>query len=64
MVVYPQGDYSVCSAFRYIMETLVDNNDLRVEGNWTRLWQLKVPQKVKVFLRRVKDAYQHGTICK
>ena len=49
----PQADYSVCSAYRYIMETLVNNSDLRLEGNWRKLWQLKVPKKVKVFMWRV-----------
>lgn len=33
-----------------IMESLVDNTDVRVEDNWTKLWHLKVSKKVKVFL--------------
>jgi hypothetical protein len=33
----PHGEYSVSSAYRYIMENLVDNTDLHVEGNWTKL---------------------------
>jgi hypothetical protein len=35
------------------METLVDNSDLRMEGNQIKLWRLKVPKKVKVFMWRV-----------
>jgi hypothetical protein len=49
----PHGEYIVSSAYRYIMENLVDNTYLHVKGNWTKLWHLKVPQKVKVFLWRV-----------
>lgn len=61
----PQGDYSVRSAYRYIMETLVDNSNLHVEGNCMKLWHLKVPHRLKVFLRRVAcDVYQHGISCR
>ncbi|KAK2434249.1 hypothetical protein QL285_019418 [Trifolium repens] len=46
------GEYSVKSAYYYTMENLVDNNELRVEGNWQNIWELKIPQKMKVFLWR------------
>jgi hypothetical protein len=46
------GEYSVRSAYHYIMENLVDNSDLRVTGNWMRIWKMQVPQKIKVFLWR------------
>jgi hypothetical protein len=44
------GEYSVKSAYFYAMENLVDNRELRVEGKWRRIWELKIPQKMKVFL--------------
>jgi hypothetical protein len=47
------GEYSVKSAYFYTMENLVDNRELRVDGEWRRIWELKIPQKMKVFLWRV-----------
>jgi hypothetical protein len=47
------GEYSVKSAYFYAMENLVDNRELRVEGKWRRIWELKIPQKMKEFLWRV-----------
>jgi exonuclease I len=47
-----RGIYTVKSAYRYAMETLVDNLEYRIPGEWTSLWRMKIPQKVKVFLRR------------
>ena len=49
----PHGEYNVSSAYRHVMENLVDNTNFCVESSWTKLWHLKVPQKVKVFLWRV-----------
>ncbi|GAU48919.1 hypothetical protein TSUD_301740 [Trifolium subterraneum] len=46
------GKYSVRSAYYQLMEVIIDNNHLREEGNWTKLWKLNVPNKVKIFLWR------------
>jgi len=32
------------------METLLDNNHLKVQGCWNAILKLKVPNKVRVFL--------------
>jgi hypothetical protein len=47
------GMYSVRSAYYQLMETIVDNNHLKENGNWKKLWKLQVPNKVKIFLWRV-----------
>jgi hypothetical protein len=44
------GIYSVRSAYYQLMEVIIDNNHLKIEGNWRKLWQLGVPNKVKLFL--------------
>jgi ribonuclease HI len=46
------GTYSVRSAYYQLMEVIIDNSHLKVEGNWKKLWQLHVPNKVKLFLWR------------
>jgi hypothetical protein len=46
------GIYSVRSAYYQLMEVIIDNNHLKIEGNWRKLWQLGVPNKVKLFLWR------------
>ena len=47
------GIYSVRSAYFHLMEVIIDNNHLKVEGHWQRLWKLQVPNKIKIFLWRV-----------
>jgi hypothetical protein len=42
--------YSVQSAYFHLMEVIIDNNHLKVEGNLQRLWKLQVPNKIKIFL--------------
>lgn len=42
------GKYSVKLAHYFITEQLVDNRDLQMNGNWTKLWGLRIPQKVTV----------------
>jgi len=46
------GIYMVRSTYRYAMETLVDNMEFRVPGEWLKMWSLKIPKRVKVFLWR------------
>ncbi|CAN1290830.1 hypothetical protein LINPERPRIM_LOCUS20872 [Linum perenne] len=41
------GDYTVRSAYRSIIERDQQFNNLRVDGNWRQLWQADVPPKVK-----------------
>jgi ribonuclease HI len=48
-----KGIYSVRSAYHHLIESVIDNNHLKVDGNWKRLWRLNVPNKVKIFLWRV-----------
>jgi hypothetical protein len=48
-----KGHYTVKSAYRYAMETLIDNVEYRVPGDWTRMWNLHIPQRIKVFLWRL-----------
>jgi len=53
------SEYTVKSAYHYTMETLVDNSELRAEGNWMKTWSIRIPQKVKVFLwRAARGSYQ------
>jgi len=39
------GEYNVKTAYHYIMESLMDNSDLRVPGTWMKIWNMKIPQK-------------------
>jgi len=48
----PKGNYTVKSAYRYAIETLVDNEEYRVGGEWLKMWKLQIPHKIKVFLWR------------
>ncbi|XP_073041827.1 uncharacterized protein [Primulina eburnea] len=42
--------YSVQYAYRVLMERLIPQHNLKIPGSWSRLWQLKIPPKVKMFL--------------
>ena len=44
------GDYSVRSAYHHLMENMLDNEHLKVEGGWMQIWRLKIPPKFKHFL--------------
>lgn len=48
-----KGMYTVKSAYMYAMETLIDNAEYRVSSDWMRMWNLHIPQRIKVFLWRV-----------
>ena len=41
------GHYSVRSAYRLCVNELIDVSHLRRPGNWSGIWRLKVPPKVK-----------------
>jgi hypothetical protein len=40
------GIYSAKSAYYHLKEVIIDNNHLKVEGNWKKLWKLCIPKKV------------------
>ncbi|CAN1185642.1 Putative ribonuclease H protein At1g65750 [Linum perenne] len=44
------GQYSVKSGNRLIMEKLVDMSQLHVEGQWTKLWALSLPPRIKILI--------------
>ncbi|MCH84500.1 putative ribonuclease H protein [Trifolium medium] len=46
------GNYSVRSDYYHLMEVVIENNHLKVEGNWNKMWKLNIPKKVKIFLWR------------
>jgi hypothetical protein len=46
------GKYSVKSAYYQLMERVADNEQLRVQGDWNKIWKLKVPNKIKMFIWR------------
>jgi hypothetical protein len=48
-----KGTYTVKSAYRYAMETLIDNDEYRIPGDWNGLWSLQIPQRIKIFLWRI-----------
>ncbi|CAN0916153.1 Putative ribonuclease H protein At1g65750 [Linum grandiflorum] len=47
------GEYTVRSAYRLLLERVGDMETLRCEGEWTKLWALKLPPKIKHFVWRV-----------
>lgn len=46
------GLYSVKSAYRLYMDHFATFDEFKVQGDWTKLWDLKLPPKVKCFLWR------------
>ncbi|CAN1225361.1 Putative ribonuclease H protein At1g65750 [Linum grandiflorum] len=47
------GDYTVKSAYRLYMETVVDRTDHHISGKWKELWDLTLPPKILHFLWRL-----------
>lgn len=47
------GDYSVCTAYHNIIENMLDNSNLKFQGNWMLLWKLQTPRNIKHFLWRL-----------
>jgi len=33
----------VKSAYRYVMESLVNNEEYRIPGDWMRMWKMQIP---------------------
>lgn len=48
----PNGTYNVCSAYHCLMDTILENDHLKVNGSWMKIWKLGVPPKVRHFLWR------------
>lgn len=46
------GSYTVKSAYQMALTNLVDRSHLRSDGDWSFIWKLKVPPRVKLFLWR------------
>ena len=63
--------YTIKYAHLFAMETLIVNEKYRVSSDWSKLWSLKIPQRVKTLLWRVvkgclstKDIFQRkGVRC-
>ncbi|CAN1178939.1 hypothetical protein LINPERHAP2_LOCUS33910 [Linum perenne] len=47
------GDYTVRSAYRLIMERIADRSNLHVAGDWLNLWNIAAPPRMKVLLWRI-----------
>lgn len=41
------GKYSERSGYKIVQEILVENEDHKIQGEWQKLWKLKIPPKVK-----------------
>ncbi|XVF41404.1 hypothetical protein PTKIN_Ptkin01aG0277400 [Pterospermum kingtungense] len=46
------GDYTIRSAYRLLMEHLLSDSHLHVPRDWSKLWGLQLPPKVKNFVWR------------
>lgn len=47
------GCYSVRSAYKLLIDRVLDTSHLKVAGNWRQLWKLKIPPRVKHFIWRL-----------
>jgi hypothetical protein len=47
------GSYTVKSAYRYAMDTLINNEEYKKPGDWMQIWRMKIPQRVKIFVWRI-----------
>ncbi|CAN1310238.1 Uncharacterized mitochondrial protein AtMg00310 [Linum perenne] len=47
------GEYIVRSGYRVAMERIFDQSQHHVQGNWTELWNVEAPPRMKVLLWRV-----------
>lgn len=49
--------YTVKSTYHPLMERMICNKHLKVQGNWNMLWNLQLPPKIKPFLWRSLRCY-------
>ncbi|CAK8571844.1 unnamed protein product [Lathyrus sativus] len=50
------GNYSVCSAYHFCIDKVIDTSQLRIDENWDLILKLKIPPKVeKKFLRLCRN---------
>ncbi|CAN1302005.1 Putative ribonuclease H protein At1g65750 [Linum perenne] len=47
------GQYTVSSGYRVVMENLVNRSQFNKAGNWRAIWDAKVPPRIKVMLWRL-----------
>ncbi|CAN0838473.1 Putative ribonuclease H protein At1g65750 [Linum grandiflorum] len=47
------GRYVVCSAYRLCMDVLVEDSHLPKQCDWTTLWKLEIPNRLRHFLWRI-----------
>ncbi|CAN1242355.1 hypothetical protein LINPERPRIM_LOCUS5321 [Linum perenne] len=47
------GEYTVRSGYGVVMERILDQTQHHVEGDWTSLWDVEAPPRVKVMMWRV-----------
>lgn len=48
------GKYNIQSAYHGIMESILDTSHLKVFGNWSSIWNLKISPKIKHFTWRIQ----------
>jgi hypothetical protein len=46
-LIYRKGTYMVKSAYRFTIDTLINNKEYKLSGNLMQIWNSKIPQRVK-----------------
>jgi len=60
-----KGSYTVKSAYKYAMETPVNNEEYRIPGESTSMWKMKIPQKIKFsYGKHYEECFQHVCVFK
>lgn len=45
-----KGGYTIKSAYRIYIDTFIDGEEWKIEGDWNKLWAMQVPPTVKKFM--------------
>jgi len=45
------GEYTIKLAYHHLLEKMIQNQGLRISGNWMHIWKLQIPPKVKYKLQ-------------